>query len=191
MKLPPTYPNRDGPGFIVCRPLQLWFRSYERYYRCCMDSDTVLELPSNSSEDTLRVGERLGSSLSGGEIIELKGDIGSGKTVFVRGVVRGMGSRDSVMSPTFTISRIYTGNGVDLHHFDFYRLRDPGIMRAELSESVDQADVSVVIEWSGIVEDVLPKERLQVEFKATSGSERSLTFRATDRFHKKLLGRLQ
>lgn len=145
---------------------------------------------ANSPEDTSRVGEHLGSRLGGGEAIELAGDIGSGKTVFVRGLARGIGSQDSVMSPTFTISRIYTSDTLELHHFDFYRLDNPGIMAAELSESVERSGVAVVIEWSNIVENVLPRSRLRVTFTPVSESGRKLTFYANDPVHAELIKEL-
>ncbi len=155
-----------------------------------MNSGMTSETVSNSPEDTSRIGERLGSRLRGGEVIELAGDIGSGKTVFVRGLARGIGSQDSVMSPTFTISRIYTSGTLELHHFDFYRLGNPGIMAAELSESVEQSGVAVVIEWSNIVENVLPEHRLRVTFTPVSEPERKLTFYATDSIHAELVKEL-
>lgn len=151
-----------------------------------MNSATTFEIVSNSPEDTLLAGERLGSRLQGGEVVELAGDIGSGKTVFVRGLARGIDSRDSVMSPTFTISRIYTSDALELHHYDFYRLNDPGIMAAELAESIERAEATVVIEWSDVIENILPGERLRVVFTAVSESERNLTFQPRGRAHKEL-----
>ncbi len=125
--------------------------------------------------------------MKGGEVIDLVSDLGGGKTVFVRGLAKGMGSADQVASPTFTISREYkavklrsgSSAGVKensdsartqsdasrvlwLHHFDFYRLSDAGIITDELKESINDPRVAVVIEWSKIVEDVLPKDRLSV-----------------------------
>ncbi len=149
----------------------------------CMNSDTTFEIESRSSDDTLRIGRQIGAQLRGGEVLELVGDIGSGKTVFVRGLAEGIGSIDQVMSPTFTISRMYSGNTVDLHHFDFYRLSEPGIMRTELAESIEQNEVTVVIEWSNIVEDVLPRQRLRIAFTAISDDVRTLTVTAPDATH--------
>jgi tRNA threonylcarbamoyladenosine biosynthesis protein TsaE len=137
----------------------------------------IWQTSSTSSGDTEKLGELLGSRLNGGEVIELRSDLGGGKTTFVRGLVRGSGSRDRVSSPTFTLSRIYKAGKLEIHHFDFYRLADPGILADQLAESV-QGDNVVVVEWADIVKDVLPEQRISIEFKPTSGSpdERSIIF---------------
>ncbi len=131
-------------------------------------------IKSNSLDDTLALGRKLGGLLQGGEVIELISDLGGGKTALVRGLALGIGSNDQVMSPTFTISRIYTGPKLQLHHFDFYRLSDPGIMKNELSEVLDLNDTVVAIEWSEAVRDVLPEDRLSVELVALEESVRDI-----------------
>lgn len=136
----------------------------------------MLEIASTSLDDTLKIGSRVGRKLKGGEVIELVGDVGAGKTVFVRGLVQGFGSNDVVASPTFTISRVYHGDETDIHHFDFYRLHEPGIIRAELAEVIEDEHVVVAIEWSDIVEDVLPEDRLTVSIQATDENTRSFKF---------------
>lgn len=106
-------------------------------------------------------GERLGRVLRGGECLELIGDVGTGKTTLTKGLARGLDIDDDVQSPSFTISRTYPArNGLTLDHYDFYRLNDPGIMRYELAESVDDPRVITVIEWADSVADVLPDQRL-------------------------------
>lgn len=119
----------------------------------------------------------LGSQLTGGEVIELHADLGGGKTTFVIGLARGAGSTDRVSSPTFTLSREYKAKDFDIHHFDFYRLDDPGILRDQLAESLNSENTVSVIEWADIVKDVLPGDRLSIEFKpmANSSEERQIT----------------
>src|SRR5690348_16076202 len=129
----------------------------------CMSIEMIWQTSSISSDDTERLGELLGSRLRGGEVIELRSDLGGGKTTFVRGLVRGAGSRDRVSSPTFTLSRIYNAKKFEIHHFDFYRLSDPGILADQLAEAV-QGDNVVIIEWAGIVKNVLPEDRVSIEF---------------------------
>lgn len=123
---------------------------------------------------------KIGKRLKGGEVIELRSDVGGGKTTFVRGVAKGFGSTDQVASPTFTISRIYdvAETGKSIHHFDFYRLDDAGLMRIELGESVANPDVVTIIEWAGIVDDVLPEDRLVIELQTTGDDSRLLRLRA-------------
>lgn len=137
----------------------------------------IWQTSSTSSADTERLGELLGSQLKGGDIIELRSDLGGGKTTFVRGLAKGAGSQDRVSSPTFTLSRVYKTKDFEIYHFDFYRLDDPGILKDQLAEAV-QAKSVVVVEWAGIVKDVLPKERITIEFKPTANSpdEREVAF---------------
>lgn len=104
-------------------------------------------------------------------------DLGGGKTTFVRGLARGLGSRDPVRSPSFTISNEYRSKDLVLHHLDFYRLREPGIMRDELAEILIDPRAVVAIEWGSIIEDVLPKQRVEVSIKATGDNEREIVFK--------------
>lgn len=103
-------------------------------------------------------------------------DLGGGKTTFVRGLARGIGSQDPVRSPSFTLSNEYRANDLTLHHFDFYRLEEPGIMRDELSEVLQDPKAVVAVEWGNIVQDVLPAERLTIKIKATGSDNRKLVF---------------
>lgn len=131
---------------------------------------------STGSEQTGQLAESLGKRLRGGETIELVSDLGGGKTTFVRGLAHGMGSKDKVSSPSFTLSNQYQTNKLTLHHFDFYRLSEPGIMRNELAEVVADPQAIVVVEWGDIVEDVLPAGRLTLHIKTTGENERELVF---------------
>jgi len=110
-------------------------------------------------------------------VLELQSDLGGGKTTFVRGLARGLGSQDTVSSPTFTLSKIYKTKSGEIHHFDFYRLDDAGVLKDQLRESLQDPEVVTVIEWSNIVEDVLPDERISIKFQPTSGDseERGIT----------------
>jgi len=124
--------------------------------------------------------ERLGGLLKGGEVIELVSDLGGGKTTFVRGLARGIGSQDQVSSPTFTINNVYQGSSLKLYHFDFYRLFEPGIMREELAEVVADPQAVIVVEWADIVDDILPAKRLTITITATGEQSRRYTFAAGD-----------
>jgi tRNA threonylcarbamoyladenosine biosynthesis protein TsaE len=120
-------------------------------------------------------GVKLGNKLRGGEVIELIGDIGAGKTTLVKGIAKGLGITEDVQSPSFTINRVYDArDNLQLYHYDFYRLNDPGIMKDELAESLGSKDVVTIIEWSGIVSDVLPKSRTSIQITATSELTRNL-----------------
>lgn len=120
----------------------------------------------------MALAERLGNLLKGGEVIELVSDLGGGKTTFVRGLARGIGSDDPVSSPTFTINHVYKGTDVTLYHFDFYRLAEAGVMSEELAEILQDPHGATVVEWGGIVEDVLPADRLTITITATGEESR-------------------
>lgn len=118
----------------------------------------------------------IGSRLKGGEVIELVSDLGGGKTTFVRGLAQGAGSSDKVHSPSFTISNQYQADDLILHHFDFYRLDEAGIIMNEIQEVVDDPKAVVIVEWAGIIEGVLPNERLKIAIKTTGESSRKFIF---------------
>ena len=135
---------------------------------------TVKHKRSGSTEETEALAEQLGKALKGGEVIELVSDLGGGKTTFVRGLARGAASKDTVASPTFTISKVYNAPHFDIHHFDFYRLDDPGIMADELAEIAGDTHTVAVIEWADVVQHVLPQKRLTVTISQTPDGAREL-----------------
>jgi tRNA threonylcarbamoyladenosine biosynthesis protein TsaE len=144
-----------------------------------------------SESEMKQLGKKLGSFLVGGEILELVGDVGAGKTTLTKGIGEGMAVDDDVQSPSFTISRVYDArDGLQLAHYDFYRLHDPGIMAVELHETMNDAKVATVIEWAEIVSGVLPQDRLTVTIASPSESSRVVTFEAGGEKSKKLMEKL-
>jgi tRNA threonylcarbamoyladenosine biosynthesis protein TsaE len=141
-----------------------------------MSTVTTWQTNSTSSEITERLAERLGKVLKGSEVIELVSDLGGGKTTFVRGLVRGTGSTDRVASPTFTISKVYYTDTFEVHHFDFYRLHEAGIMADDLAEVAGAPHAVVVVEWGDVVQHVLPPRRLTIKIEQTPVGDRQLTF---------------
>lgn len=134
---------------------------------------------STASADTERLGELLGKLLKPPIALELRSDLGGGKTTFVRGLARGLGSKDAVTSPTFTLNQVYQAKGgVKISHHDFYRLKEAGIMADQLAESLNDNSTVTVVEWGDIVEDVLPPDRITIEFQpvATNTDERQIIF---------------
>lgn len=129
----------------------------------------------NTVEETQALANRIGLSLKGGEVIELVGDVGAGKTTFTKGLARGLGVDEDVQSPSFTISRVYDGHdNLRLAHYDFYRLTDAGIMVNELADSVQDPHTVTVIEWADSVHDVLPSCTRIIRFIAISETQREL-----------------
>ena len=140
------------------------------------------QLDVTSVEKMIELGCKIGARTRGGEVFELSGDVGTGKTSFVKGLAAGMGIADVIQSPTFTISRMYDlPNGIVLGHYDFYRLKEPGIMRDELSEILADGSSIVALEWDETVKDILPRDRtISVQIKYTGESSRSLTLTGDD-----------
>lgn len=119
------------------------------------------------------LGEKLGALLKGGEILELVGDVGAGKTTLTKGLAKGLLIDEDVQSPSFTISRVYDArDGLQLAHYDFYRLGDAGIMADELQETLSDPQAVTVVEWAGIVDGVLSADRLTVRISSPSETSR-------------------
>lgn len=129
---------------------------------------------TTSPEETEQVAARIAANLRGGEVIELASDLGGGKTTFTRGLAAGLQSTDPVASPTFTLSREYSGGRLHIYHFDFYRLHEAGIMSDELAELIGDPEGVVVVEWSDVVQNVLPQDRLSIAITATSETQRTI-----------------
>jgi tRNA threonylcarbamoyladenosine biosynthesis protein TsaE len=143
----------------------------------CYNAGVMLTKVSHSVETTQTLAERIGRILRGGEVIDFSSDVGGGKTTFMKGLARGLAVTDVVQSPTFTISRIYHArNDLELHHFDFYRLSEPGIIAAELAESLAQPNAIVTVEWGNIVQDVLPPIRMTIRIRSLDENSRRFTF---------------
>jgi tRNA threonylcarbamoyladenosine biosynthesis protein TsaE len=141
-----------------------------------MSTVTTWQTASTSFDDTVALAAKIGQRLKGGEVIELVSDLGGGKTAFVRGLAQGMGSQDTVSSPSFTLRNEYRAGDLTLYHFDFYRLAEPGILRDELAEMLADPQAIVVVEWADVVADVLPADRLTVHIRATGENTRELNF---------------
>lgn len=137
---------------------------------------SVLSPHSNATE---AIAEQIGGRLRGGEVLELVADLGGGKTTFMRGLVRGAKSEDVVASPTFTVSKVYVAPSFEIHHFDFYRLPDPGLMTHELEDLVGDPATVVAVEWGQDVQHVLPENRLTLRLEPHSETTREILFECT------------
>ncbi len=120
---------------------------------------------SNTAEDTLAFGQKLGREAVPGEIICLDGDLGVGKTVFTQGFAAGLGIDDYVNSPTFNIVKEYEGGRLPLYHFDVYRIGDPSEMEEIGYEDYFYGQGVSIIEWPGQIEELLPKEARWVRIR--------------------------
>ncbi len=136
----------------------------------------IIMLKEVKSEVEMKaLGRAIGSALKGGEVIELIGDVGSGKTTLVKGIATGLEIDEDVQSPSFTINRVYQGrDNLTLSHYDFYRLDDAGIMSNELQEFISDKATITIIEWGGVVDGVLPIDRLTIMITSPSETTRML-----------------
>jgi len=133
----------------------------------------IIEVASETA--TKELGETIGAQLKGGEVFQLIGDVGAGKTTFVKGLAKGLAVDDEVQSPSYTISRIYDGRDeLQLVHYDFYRLTDAGIMANELAEMVHDPKTVTVVEWADIVEGVLPEGHFTLFITAPTETTRKI-----------------
>jgi tRNA threonylcarbamoyladenosine biosynthesis protein TsaE len=131
---------------------------------------------SNSPAETEEIGRQLAEEIGVGSVLALKGDLGSGKTVFVKGVVAGLGSPADVTSPTFTILHEYRGGQLSVYHFDFFRLEDrQSIARLGLDDYFFGDGVSV-IEWADRFPEFIPRQARWILFETKSETQRVITF---------------
>lgn len=130
---------------------------------------------TSSPEETRQLAYRLAAVLSGGSIVTLSGSLGSGKTVFARGIARYLGIDEAIVSPTYTIIQEYEGS-LRLHHMDLYRipnLEDFEMLGAEELLYDDQA-VSL-IEWSAVIDEILPDYTIRVSIEILENQDRGIT----------------
>lgn len=138
-----------------------------------------MELRIDNEREMKAFGTRLGAMLMGGEIIELVGDVGAGKTTLVKAIAAGMGIEEDVGSPSYTLSQVYAAPyGLSLAHYDFYRLDDPGLMADALGETLTDRRVVTAIEWGDLVAGVVPYDHLQIKITPLSEAARQLTVTA-------------
>lgn len=131
-----------------------------------------------SEQDMLTYAEGFAKELKAPAVIELIGDVGAGKTTFTRGLAKGLGVKDPVTSPSFTISKHYPftkdNQPYTLIHYDFYRLPDPGLMSDDLIESINDETAITVIEWADSVSDLLPKKRITLKITLNDDGSRTI-----------------
>ena len=128
---------------------------------------------TNSEAETEALGERLAKCLRAGAVVALYGDLGAGKTAFVRGMARGLDIRESVSSPTFTIVNEDPGDPA-LFHFDMYRLKNAEELYGIGWEDYLDRNGICVTEWSERIEEALPEDAVRVTISRLSDSERSI-----------------
>ena len=140
---------------------------------------------THSPEETEALGERLAKILTPGTILAYRGDLGAGKTAFTRGLARGLGCREQVTSPTYTIVNEYLGGKLPLFHFDMYRLRSSDdLFDIGWDDYLDRGGICAV-EWSENVADAL-EDPITVTIEKISENSRRITIERSE--HNALTG---
>ena len=142
------------------------------------NDQAAFELDSNSPQQTEAIGRALGLAAEGGELLGLIGELGAGKTRLVKGIAAGLGLKDQgqVRSPTFVLIREHPGR-LRLFHVDAYRLQGPAeLLSLGLDEILDHGGLTAV-EWADRVGDLLPPDRLDLDFAIIGSNQRRITFR--------------
>lgn len=134
----------------------------------------------NNSQEMISLGEQIGLHAFPNMVITMEGDLGAGKTTMTKGIALGLGIKDIVNSPTFTIMKTYKGR-LDLYHLDVYRINDP-YSDFELEEYFESNGLCV-IEWASQIEPILPDELLQIEIRDLGDNKRQVTLRSTSQKH--------
>ncbi|OGG15224.1 tRNA (adenosine(37)-N6)-threonylcarbamoyltransferase complex ATPase subunit type 1 TsaE [Candidatus Gottesmanbacteria bacterium RIFCSPHIGHO2_01_FULL_39_10] len=133
---------------------------------------------SHTQGETIGLGERVGKTLRGGEVVALYGDLGAGKTTFVHGLANGLGIKKRILSPTFIIVRHYdikNNTAKVLYHIDLYRLEKiQEIGSLGLKDLMHNKSNIVIIEWPERLANLLPQERIDIHFKYLTENEREI-----------------
>ena len=121
-----------------------------------------MTVETNGPQETFQLGERLGKEAAPGSVFCLYGDLGVGKTVFTKGLARGLGIREPVNSPTFTIVQEYRDGRLPLYHFDVYRIEDPEEMEEIGYDDYFFGEGVCLIEWAEKIRELLPEKVIRI-----------------------------
>ena len=129
---------------------------------------------SNSPAETEAIGRQLAEDVDAGSVLALKGELGSGKTLFTKGLVAGLGSSAAVTSPTFTIVHEYQGGRLPVYHFDFFRLENREAAARLGLDDYFFGDGLSVIEWADRFPELVPEQARWISFKIKSECQRAI-----------------
>lgn len=141
-----------------------------------------------SEQETVALGERLGRVLKGGELLALCGELGSGKTIFTKGIAKGLNVQEVLTSSSFVLASTYQGR-LNLHHLDFYRLQEMDDFFSIGFDDFLSPDSVVVIEWAERFQLLLPTPYLKIELFIIDEQTREIIF-STQNNLKELLQQL-
>ena len=122
-------------------------------------------IETNSEKETYAFGLELGKKAHAGQVYTLVGDLGVGKTVFTKGLARGLDILEPVSSPTFTIVQVYEEGRLPFYHFDVYRIGDVEEMDESGYEDYIYGDGVSLIEWANLIEEILPEHYTEIKIE--------------------------
>ena len=141
---------------------------------------------SESEEQTLSLGRKLGGFLSRGDVVGIKGELGAGKSVLVRGICEGLGIKQRTRSPSFTFMNRYRGP-VDVYHIDLYRIGGPGDLATLGWEEVVYGEAITLIEWAEKLAPFLPPVSIEVDIEVTGEETREIRLAAVAKRQKSII----
>lgn len=145
---------------------------------------------THSRQETLVLAGRFAKALQGGEIIFLRGPIGAGKTVFVKGVAAALGLKSSPVSASFSLMKEYKNKNVKLFHIDLFRLSEGEVFNLGFEEMLEDEKSIILAEWPDPIANMLPADRLEMEFVLKQADEREIKLVAFGRVSQRLLEEL-
>ena len=134
----------------------------------------MIELTSNSAEQTQSIGQKIGKYLESGDIIAYKGTLAAGKTTLTKGIAKALGIEEDVTSPTFTLVSEYYGR-LPLYHFDAYRLDSAEAFLDIGAEEMMYGKGVCAIEWTENVEEAIPSDAIKIEISILAPETRKIT----------------
>ncbi|PLV60284.1 tRNA (adenosine(37)-N6)-threonylcarbamoyltransferase complex ATPase subunit type 1 TsaE [Thermotoga sp. KOL6] len=127
-----------------------------------------------TEEQLKRLAEKIARNLRGREILILAGGLGVGKTTFVKGLVKGLGLKESVVkSPTFTLMNVYPGVKM-VYHLDLYRLHDPDFLFLDVEDVLEDEDGILVVEWGDLFESFWPEDAIKIKLEMVDEVHRNV-----------------
>ena len=132
------------------------------------------EIVCKTEEDMVKLGNRFGKLAKPGMVISLRGSLGAGKTVFARGVARSLGIEEAIVSPTFTLVQEYDGK-LPMYHMDLYRITSQEDFEMIGGEDMLYSNGICLIEWSEVINEMLPKDTLFIHITVNPDQSRTVT----------------
>jgi tRNA threonylcarbamoyladenosine biosynthesis protein TsaE len=139
----------------------------------------MLTYQAATAEETQEIARKLGRLVQRGDVLTLAGDLGAGKTTFTQGLGRGLGVKEPVSSPTFTIIKEYDDGRIPLYHMDIYRLGE-GALHEDLGyDDYFYGEGVAVVEWAHFLAELLPEDRIELTIRTREDGGRELSFAGT------------